>query len=158
MGKNLSEREDIKESYLRNHNIRLKEKVDIKAIKKAGRLVVDTLLLVEQYIKPGVKTDEINALVHEFTLKHGATPAALNYRGFPKSVCISVNEEICSGCGLCISVCPFSAIDLEDGKAKLNEALCKGCGSCVAVCPSGAMEQKGFKSNQLYAMIDVYSD
>ncbi len=70
----------------------------------------------------------------------------------------SINEEICSGCGLCISVCPYSAIDLVEGKAVLNEALCKGCGSCAAVCPSGAMEQKGFKSNQLYAMIDVYSE
>ena len=70
----------------------------------------------------------------------------------------SVNEDICSGCGLCVSVCPYSAIDLEEEKAKINEALCKGCGSCAAVCPSGAMEQKGFKSNQLYAMIDVYSD
>jgi heterodisulfide reductase subunit A len=68
----------------------------------------------------------------------------------------SVNEELCSGCGLCISVCPYSAIELEEGKAKINEVLCKGCGSCAAVCPSGAMEQKGFKNNQLYAMIDVY--
>jgi heterodisulfide reductase subunit A len=67
----------------------------------------------------------------------------------------SVNEEMCSGCGLCISVCPYSAIELEEGKAKINEVLCKGCGSCTAVCPSGAMEQKGFKNNQLYAMIDV---
>jgi heterodisulfide reductase subunit A len=68
----------------------------------------------------------------------------------------TVNEDICSGCGLCISVCPYSAIKLDEGKAKLNEALCKGCGSCAAVCPSGAMEQKGFKTDQLYAMIDVY--
>ena len=63
---------------------------------------------------------------------------------------------MCSGCGLCISVCPFSAIKLDDGKARVNEALCKGCGSCAVVCPSGAMEQKGFKTNQLYAMIEVY--
>jgi len=69
----------------------------------------------------------------------------------------SVLEEICSGCGLCVSVCPYSAIEIEDSKAKVNEALCKGCGSCAAVCPSGAMEQKGFKSDQLYAMINVYS-
>lgn len=70
----------------------------------------------------------------------------------------SVNEEICSGCGLCVSVCPYTAIVLEEGKAKINEALCKGCGSCAAVCPSGAIEQNGFKSDQLYAMIGVYSD
>jgi heterodisulfide reductase subunit A len=68
----------------------------------------------------------------------------------------SVNEDLCSGCGLCISSCPYSAIELDEGKAKVNEALCKGCGSCAAVCPSGAMEQKGFKNDQLHAMINVY--
>jgi heterodisulfide reductase subunit A len=67
-------------------------------------------------------------------------------------------EDLCSGCGLCVSVCPFSAIKLEDGKAKVNEALCKGCGSCASLCPSGAMEQNGFKNDQMYAMIDVYSN
>jgi len=69
----------------------------------------------------------------------------------------SVNEDLCSGCGLCVSVCPYSAIELKEGKAKVTEVLCKGCGSCAAVCPSGAMEQKGFKSNQLCAMIEVNS-
>jgi heterodisulfide reductase subunit A len=67
----------------------------------------------------------------------------------------SVNEEICSGCGFCVSVCPYSAIDLLEGKAKVNEALCKGCSSCVGACPAGAIEQKGFKSDQLSAMINV---
>jgi methionyl aminopeptidase len=52
---------------------------------------------VESKIAPGVITDEINTLVHEFTLKNGATPAPLNYRGFPKSVCVSINEVICHG-------------------------------------------------------------
>ena len=42
-------------------------------------------------------TDEINTLVHDFTIKNGATPAPLNYRGFPKSVCVSINEVICHG-------------------------------------------------------------
>ena len=52
---------------------------------------------METQIKPSITTDEINTLVHEFTIKNGATPAPLNYRGFPKSVCVSVNEEICHG-------------------------------------------------------------
>jgi len=88
---------DIKESYLKKYNIRLKEKSDIEAIKIAGRLAVDTLKLVEPYLKPGTKTDDINTLVHEFIIKSGARPAPLNYRGYPKSVCISVNEVICHG-------------------------------------------------------------
>jgi methionyl aminopeptidase len=52
---------------------------------------------VERKIKPGMTTEEINTLVHEFTLRCGATSAPLNYRGFPKSVCVSTNEVICHG-------------------------------------------------------------
>lgn len=70
-----------------------------------------------------------------------------------------VTEELCSGCGTCITVCPYSAIELvkeKDGTthAKVNEALCMGCGACVASCPSGAMQQRGFKDKQLVPMID----
>ena len=60
-------------------------------------MVIETLDLVEPHIRPGVTTDEINTLVHDFTLRHGAVPAPLNYRGFPKSVCVSINEVICHG-------------------------------------------------------------
>jgi methionyl aminopeptidase len=77
--------------------IQLKSPADIKAIRRAGRLVIETLDLVESHLKPGITTDSINTLVHTFTLKNGATPAPLNYRGYPKSVCVSVNEEICHG-------------------------------------------------------------
>ncbi len=87
----------LKDLYFRKYKIRLKEKLEIEEIKKAGRLALDTLNLVESKIKPGITTDEINSLVHEFTIANGATPAPLNYRGFPKSVCLSVNEVICHG-------------------------------------------------------------
>jgi methionyl aminopeptidase len=88
---------DIKNLYKEKHKIRLKEPSDIKEIRKAGQLVLDTLDLVETKIRPGILTDEINTLVHEFTVKNGAKSAPLNYRGFPKSVCVSVNEVICHG-------------------------------------------------------------
>ncbi|MFC1534902.1 type I methionyl aminopeptidase [Thermodesulfobacteriota bacterium] len=97
LGKNTSVSGNTKEIYLRKHNIRLKEKEDIEAIRLAGKLAIDTLLLVEQHINPGTKTEDINTLVHEFTVNNGATPAPLNYRGYPKSVCVSVNEVICHG-------------------------------------------------------------
>ncbi len=77
--------------------IRLKSAADVDAIRRAGRLVVDTLDLAEAHLRPGISTDSINTLVHQYTLDHGATPAPLNYRGFPKSVCVSVNEVICHG-------------------------------------------------------------
>jgi methionyl aminopeptidase len=89
--------ESIQEKYLREHRIRLKGAEDVKAIREAGRIAVETLTLVEKHIRPGIVTDEINTLVHEFTMEKGAIPAPLHYRGFPKSVCVSVNEEICHG-------------------------------------------------------------
>ncbi len=87
----------MKDSYYQRYKIRLKQKSDIDAIRLTGKLVTDTLDYVEQAIKPGISTDQINTLVHEYTIKHGAIPAPLNYRGFPKSVCVSVNEVICHG-------------------------------------------------------------
>jgi methionyl aminopeptidase len=87
----------LKALYFEKHKIRLKGREDVEAIKRAGYLALDTLDLVEASIRPGMKTDEINTLVHDFTLKNGATPAPLNYRGFPKSVCVSVNEVVCHG-------------------------------------------------------------
>jgi heterodisulfide reductase subunit A len=70
-----------------------------------------------------------------------------------------VDEDACSGCAVCVSICSFNAIELieeKDGKihAKVNEALCKGCGACVGSCPSGAMQQRGFKDKQLLPMVD----
>lgn len=97
LGKSKIQHQSVKKMYAQKYNIRLKEKGEINSIKRAGRLVLKTLDLVETQIKPGITTDEINTLVHEFTIKNGAIPAPLNYRGFPKSACVSVNEEICHG-------------------------------------------------------------
>ena len=83
--------------YAQRYKIRLKEEVDIEGIRKAGQLVLATFAQIEDQIRPGIKTNEINTIVHEFTIKNGAQPAPLNYRGFPKSVCVSVNEEVCHG-------------------------------------------------------------
>jgi heterodisulfide reductase subunit A len=71
----------------------------------------------------------------------------------------SVDEDLCSGCSICISICSFNAIELVEEKdkesyAKVNEALCKGCGACVGACPSGAMQQRGFKDKQMIPMVD----
>jgi methionyl aminopeptidase len=60
-------------------------------------IAVDLLYVLESEIKPGITTNDINTLAHEFIVKKGAVPAPLNYKGFPKSVCTSVNETICHG-------------------------------------------------------------
>lgn len=88
---------DVKKLYARKYQIRLKNKREIEGIRKAGRLVVKTLEMVAEKLHPGMITEEINTLVHEFTIQNGAIPAPLNYRGFPKSVCVSPNEVICHG-------------------------------------------------------------
>ncbi len=87
----------VAELYLKNYRIKLKTARDIAGIRKAGKLVVDTLWLAKEFIRPGVTTNEINRLVHDYTIKNGARPAPLNYRGFPKSICTSINEVICHG-------------------------------------------------------------
>ena len=70
---------------------------EIKLHRKACVLAADTLNMVEEHLQPGMSTDDINDLVHEYTLKHHGRPAPLNYKGFPKSVCTSVNEVVCHG-------------------------------------------------------------
>ncbi len=70
-----------------------------------------------------------------------------------------VNEDICAGCGVCVSVCSYDAPELitRDGKvvSYVNSALCKGCGNCAGACPSGAIEHLGFKARQTLTMIET---
>ena len=70
---------------------------DIEAMRVSCEMAAETLLLVGERLKPGMTTDDINTIVHEDTLKRGAIPSPLNYKGFPKSVCTSVNEVVCHG-------------------------------------------------------------
>jgi len=95
--KGLLPTEALKAFYKDRYHIQLKDGKDVEGIRKAGRLVIDTMDVVESHIKPGMTTEQINAIVHEFTIKNGGIPAPLNYRGFPKSVCVSVNDVICHG-------------------------------------------------------------
>jgi methionyl aminopeptidase len=66
-------------------------------MRAAGRFNAQLMDVVRQHIRPGITTDSINTLVHEYTLDHGHVPATLGYLGFPKSCCTSVNEVICHG-------------------------------------------------------------
>jgi methionyl aminopeptidase len=64
---------------------------------KAGQLVAEALDLLVKQVKPGVTTDALDQFVFNFALEHGAIPAPLNYRGFPKSICTSLNHVVCHG-------------------------------------------------------------
>jgi methionyl aminopeptidase len=75
----------------------IKSAADLEGMRRACRLAAETLEAAAVLVAPGLATDDINAFVHEYTVKRGARPAPLNYRGFPKSVCTSINEVICHG-------------------------------------------------------------
>lgn len=75
----------------------LKSPEQIAGIRKSCHLTRDILDWLTERIQPGITTAQIDAWVHALTVEHGATPAPLNYRGFPKSVCTSLNEVICHG-------------------------------------------------------------
>lgn len=77
--------------------ISIKSAREIELMRATCRLAAQTLEYIESFVVPGVSTEEINKLCHDFIIKHGAYPSPLNYHGFPKSVCTSVNEVICHG-------------------------------------------------------------
>ena len=75
----------------------MKSPKEIDGIRVASQMAADTLLLVGDKLRPGMTTEEIDRIVHEDTVARGAYPAPLNYKGFPKSVCTSVNDVVCHG-------------------------------------------------------------
>jgi methionyl aminopeptidase len=70
---------------------------DFEGMRNAGRLAAETLDFITPHVRPGVTTGELDRLCHDYIVEHGATPAPLNYRGYPKSVCISLNHVVCHG-------------------------------------------------------------
>lgn len=71
---------------------------DIEGMRLAGKLAADVLLMIEKYVVPGVTTDQLDIIAHNFMIKEqGCIPAPLNYHGFPNSICTSVNDVICHG-------------------------------------------------------------
>ena len=73
-----------------------------------------------------------------------------------KAIIATVNERLCTGCGLCVPACPYDAreIDEDTGKAKVIEVLCQGCGACAVACHSGATTHKGFTKKQIMRMVE----
>ena len=70
---------------------------EIPLMRASCQLAARVLLFIKEYIQPGVKTQDLDKLCHDFILSHGAVPAPLNYKGFPKSICTSVNSCVCHG-------------------------------------------------------------
>ncbi len=80
------------------HDVPIKTPEEIEKMRVAGRLAASVLDMIGPYVEPGVTTEELDRLCHEYIVDElGCTPAPLNYRGFPKSVCISLNHQVCHG-------------------------------------------------------------
>ncbi len=78
-------------------SVKLHSPSDFAGMRSAGRLAAETLDYITPHVVPGVRTDELDRLCEKFIRDHGAIPAPLNYRGFPKSICTSVNHVVCHG-------------------------------------------------------------
>lgn len=90
------------------NRIKIKNKDEIESMRKSCRITATILDEVGSIIKPGITTEDINEFVHNRTIESGAVPSPLNYKGYPKSVCTSVDEVICHGI-------PSSEVVLESG-------------------------------------------
>jgi len=77
--------------------VKIHTKEDFIKMRRAGKLAAQTLDYITDFVKIGVTTDELNTLCHNFIVNHGAIPAPLGYRGFPKSICTSINHVVCHG-------------------------------------------------------------
>jgi heterodisulfide reductase subunit A len=93
---------------------------------------------------------------------HGAAARATVYfhqdKVVKEPVVASIDTEVCSGCGLCESICSFDALHLDEKKRRMTvqEAVCKGCGACAATCPSGAISLKHFRPSQVLAWVEGF--
>jgi len=79
-------------------SVSIKSPVEIDKMRIAGRLAADVLDMITGHVRPGITTDELDRICHDYiTRVQDAIPAPLNYRGFPKSICTSVNHQVCHG-------------------------------------------------------------
>lgn len=89
--------QDLAAAPRAKYSVKIHRPEDFEGMRKAGRLAAELLDFITPHVKPGVSTGTLDKLCHEYTLDHGAVPAPLNYRGFPKSICVSVNRVVCHG-------------------------------------------------------------
>jgi len=88
--------------------ISIKSEREIELMRKTCKLAANTLKYIEPFVIPGVTTEELNLLCHDYIIKNGATPSPLNYHGFPKSICTSPNAVVCHGI-------PSAKVVMKDG-------------------------------------------
>ena len=88
---------DVLDFPVRTSEIKIHNEAEFEGMRVAGRLAAECLDLLVPEVKPGVLTEDLDAMAREFILDHGALPACLGYRGYPKTLCISPNHVVCHG-------------------------------------------------------------
>jgi len=103
----------------------------------------------------------IESIIHASAAAARASTVLSKDQVYAEPIIANVNEDLCSGCLVCVGMCPYNAISTKETNGRrvayVNPALCMGCGTCAAACPSGAMQQQGFKDRQIFAQIRVFS-
>lgn len=82
---------------MRTDPVILHDETGFSAMRATGRLAASVLDMISQHVRPGVTTEELDRICHDYISAHGAVPAPLNYKGFPKATCISLNHVVCHG-------------------------------------------------------------
>ena len=98
--------------------IYVKKPNEINKMRVAGKLTGDTLKFIEEKIKPGITTAEINKLIHEFIVSHNAVPSFLGYHGYPASACVSVNDVVVHGIPGAYALCEGDIVSIDVGVIK----------------------------------------
>lgn len=88
---------NLLQTKINKDGIEIHSEADFDGMRKAGRLAAETLDMITDHVQPGVTTEHLDQLCHKFITERGAIPAPLNYKGFPKSICTSINHVVCHG-------------------------------------------------------------
>ena len=113
----------------------------------AGRLASDVLVMIESFVKPGISTEELDKICHDFIVnEQKAIPAPLNYKGFPKSICTSVNHQVCHGI-----LVTFDGTDNFRLTDELYEAVC----NATKLLPQRAIMAAHFLNYEAYELYTI---
>jgi methionyl aminopeptidase len=82
---------------MQESNVLIHDEADFASMRKAGALAADVLDMITEHVRAGITTQALDDICHKYIIEHGAIPAPLNYKGFPKSTCISLNHIVCHG-------------------------------------------------------------
>ena len=91
------QKKDPEDDWFEDGKIKLHKPADFVKMRRAGHLAAETLDFITPHVVPGVTTEALDKLCHDYIVAHNAIPAPLNYRGFPKSICTSINHVVCHG-------------------------------------------------------------